>query len=427
MTWIGINEMILKSLVVAALYLIIYLWFLYLLRKPRLWLPVSMRDKLIGILLLAVLNGYISISGAVVDLWILFISVTGIALLFYIIAAPAYALLPSRPLLVQFIAWNAPRIEIGLLLPALILLFYVSNLKLRALLITTILIESFWYLRLWMKQRYKKAKTLDEHSLLVLKAQANSDIKRFAKKRHIPELQIVQEQISWLGCTQQSFPCPMDYYVNTLGLNTPPCCLDNMLEMLHRIDSDLAKIGVLHWIEGGTLLGAVRENGNLLAWEDDADISFLLTEENTWQKMVASIKKIARHAHYQVIVFEKIESIYIYYDPPGPWPFNYERTRMRGEIRIDMHGYRVSRSSGNNVVERFTSKGLLQKNRKGKFEMPLELVLPLSVISFAGRKVSCPAKSGDYLEAMYGNYTEVEYTWIENDSANVRRQIDQKR
>ena len=81
----------------------------------------------------------------------------------------------------QFIAWNAPRIEIGLLLPALILLFYVSNLKLRALLITAILMESFWYLRLWMKQRYKKAKTLDEYSLLVLKAQANSDIKRFAK------------------------------------------------------------------------------------------------------------------------------------------------------------------------------------------------------------------------------------------------------
>jgi len=418
--------MILKSLVAAVLYLIIYFWFLHLLRKPRNWIPVSMRDKLVGVLLLTVLSGYISISGAIVDLWILFISVTGIALLFYIIAAPAYALLPPRPLLVQFIARNAPRIEIGLLLPALILLFYVSNLKLRSLLITAIFIESFWYLRLWMKQRYKKAKTIDEHSLLVVKAQANGDIKRFAKKHRIPELQTVQEQIDWLGCTQQSFPCPMDYYVNTLGLNTPPCCRDNLLEMLHRIDSDLAKIGVLHWIEGGTLLGAVRENGNLLAWEDDVDISFLLTEENTWQKMVASINKIARHAHYQVIVFEKIEEIFIHYDPPRLWPFNYERTRMRGEIRIDLMGYRLSRSNGNNVVERFTKKGLLQKNRKGKFEIPSELVLPLSVIPFNGGKVSCPAKPGDYLEAMYGNYTDVEYTWIEEVAANARRQIDQK-
>jgi len=77
-------------------------------------------------------------------------------------------------------------------------------------------------------------------------------------------------------------------------------------------------------------------------------------------------------------------------------------------------------------VERFTTKGLLQKNRKGKFEMPSELVLPLSVISFAGRKVSCPAKPGDYIKAMYGNYTEVEYTWIKEDAANARRQIDQK-
>ncbi len=185
MTWIGIIEMLIKSLVAAVLYLIIYFWFLYLLRKPRLWLPVSMRDKLVGVLLLTVLSGYISISGAVVDLWIMLISVTGIALLFYIIAAPAFALLNPKPLLVQFIARNASRIESGLLLPALILLFYVSNLKLRSLLITAILIESFWYLRLWMKQRYKKAKTLDEHSLLVLKAQTNGDIKSFAKKhRH---------------------------------------------------------------------------------------------------------------------------------------------------------------------------------------------------------------------------------------------------
>jgi hypothetical protein len=78
MTWIGITDMILKSLVAAALYLIIYFWFLYILRKPRLWLPVSIRDKLVGVLLLTVLSGYISISGAVVDLWMLFISVTSI-------------------------------------------------------------------------------------------------------------------------------------------------------------------------------------------------------------------------------------------------------------------------------------------------------------------------------------------------------------
>ncbi len=71
---------------------------------------------------------------------------------------------------------------------------------------------------------------------LTIFSQANGDIKSFAKKHRIPELQIVQDRINWLGCTQQSFPCPMDYYVNTLGLNTPPCCRDNLLEMLHRID-----------------------------------------------------------------------------------------------------------------------------------------------------------------------------------------------
>ena len=112
MTWIGINEMILKSLVAAALYLIIYFWFLYLLRKPRLWLPVSMRDKLIGVLLLTVLNGYISISGAVVDLWILFISVTGYRPVVLYHSPPRHnALLPSRPLLVQFMPGMHPGLK----------------------------------------------------------------------------------------------------------------------------------------------------------------------------------------------------------------------------------------------------------------------------------------------------------------------------
>jgi phosphorylcholine metabolism protein LicD len=45
----------------------------------------------------------------------------------------------------------------------------------------------------------------------------------------------------------------------------------------------------MHWLEGGSLLGAVRENGNLLAWKDDVDISFLLDDKTTWPTITKAL------------------------------------------------------------------------------------------------------------------------------------------
>ncbi len=49
-----------------------------------------------------------------------------------------------------------------------------------------------------------------------------------------------------------------------------------MAELCHYVASRLRDMGVIHWLEGGNLLGAVRESGRLLAWEDDVDLSWRL-------------------------------------------------------------------------------------------------------------------------------------------------------
>ena len=53
------------------------------------------------------------------------------------------------------------------------------------------------------------------------------------------------------------------------------------------VTSRLTEMHLAHWLDGGTLLGAVRENGGLLAWEDDVDISVYLDENTTWRSLVA--------------------------------------------------------------------------------------------------------------------------------------------
>ena len=61
-----------------------------------------------------------------------------------------------------------------------------------------------------------------------------------------------------------------------LSIRVPPCLKD---------------LNVEHWLEGGSLLGAVRENGNLLAWEDDVDISFLLDDKTTWPTITKALSE----------------------------------------------------------------------------------------------------------------------------------------
>ena len=58
-----------------------------------------------------------------------------------------------------------------------------------------------------------------------------------------------------------------------------------MREISHYVAACLRDIGAVHWLEGGSLLGAVREGGELLEWEDDIDISVLLDAEMSWDRL----------------------------------------------------------------------------------------------------------------------------------------------
>ncbi len=197
-----------------------------------------------------------------------------------------------------------------------------------------------------------------------------------------------------------------------------------MKDLCYYVASCLSDMGVVYWLDGGSLLGAVREGGKLLAWEDDVDISVLLDGDTSWESLVTGIAERGARDRYFVDIYEDMAYLTISYDPPRPWPFRWERNRMRGEIRLDLVAFRHAISHGQSVLERRLPKGEMPLTENGGYGVPQEIVLPTSTIKFLGGNIACPNKSGTYMRVLYGDFEEVEFTYIDAAAAASRRQAD---
>ena len=404
--------------ITALLYATAYFQFLHLLRYRRNWLSTSKFEigrcaLSVGVLLIVVsmpTDGFQPLA--------LIVSIAFVTLLFYVIAAPAAAFLPTSPT-IEFLAKHADYAGLSLMPFALAAGILLHNDGLRAMLATAMAIEIIWFVRRRIQDRQRVKIPLSGDALTVLERQADGDMPGFAKKHGIGELERGESLLNWLGCTKLSAPCPFNLYVNRLGLNTAPCCKEHLIALCLYVDRCLTDLGVTHWMEGGTLLGAVREGG-LLAWEDDVDISILLDENTTWDGLASSLLRRATTDGYAIEIFAKHELISIGFDRRAHWPFGYERNRLRGELRVDMSTYREGLSGGKRVLERFTKKARMPVTENGKFGVPYDLVMPTSQLPVFGGAVFAPKDPNTYLQLLYGDYTTVEYTYIEPAAAAKR-------
>ena len=366
---------------------------------------------------------FVSVSSDGTDIQLMIFLAGFITLLFGIIASPAIDFRPGNRPVVEFLANHGDHAGLWMILPAVIAAYALPSAKLLGVLIAAIAIEMAWYLRYrWNNKR--QLYSLGDHDLLVLKTQAKGDIEDFAKQHGIRELKLSADGAQWYGCSKNTLPCAFNLYTNRLGLNTAPCCREHMKDLAYFVSSCLAEMGIVHWLEGGTLLGAVRENGNLLAWEDDVDISFLLDDQSTWTSIVKGISDRSKRHGYFVEISENKAYLGVSYDRPQPWPFRWERYRMRGEIRLDLVAYRRAVSQGEPVLERRTCKGGLPLTESGWFGMPEEIVLPTSTIRFLGDEFPCPNQPQTYLRNLYADYQKVELTYVNAAAAETRRSAD---
>mgnify|MGYP002279990696 FL=1 len=412
----------------AALYVVTYLSLVHLLRYPRQWIRPPSPALLTTAGLATVLVAYISFSTDGLDIATLAVSASFLAVLLLLIAAPAIELnhaagFAPRP--IKFSARHGDYSGLWMLLPALVISFTLTDVKLLAFLVTALLIETWWFLRHWLADRHRRRLyPIEDHDLAVLRAQAQGDIKGFAQRHGIRELVVSDDAVAWRGCNKATRPCPFNLYVNRLGLNTAPCCREHMQTLSRYVTSCLTEMNLPHWLDGGTLLGAVRENGGLLAWEDDIDIAVYLDDTTTWRSFVAGFAERGTKDGYTVEVFKKRGYLSISFNSPGRWPFHWERNRMRGEIRLDLVVYRLSQSYGEWVLERRLKKGTMPLTESGVYGVPRDMVLPVSKINFLGGEMGCPNQPQAYLRVLYGDYDQPDYTYVATASATTRQRVD---
>ena len=409
--------------IAAVLYTATYLSLLYLLRYPRNWRPPSVSTAVATGSMAVVTVIFVSVSPDGMDFGLLFVATGFIVLLFAIIAAPAIDFNPGPRPAVEFLANHGDHAGLWMLPPAVVAGWALPDARLLGVLVAAMIIELAWFLR-HMRNGERRLYPICDHDLLVLKTQAKGNLEGFAKQHGIRELELSDDGFGWRGCGKNTLACHLNLYTNRLGLNTPPCCRDHMKDLCHYVASCLKEMEVVHWLEGGTLLGAVREKGNLLAWEDDVDISVLLDRTTTWDSLAMGLTRRCLRDGYYVDVFKKLGFIAISYDPPWRWPFRWERNRTRGEIRLDLVGFRQAVSYGRPVLERLIPKGAMPLTESGWYGVPEEIVLPTSTVQFLGDDTSCPNRPEEYLRILYGDFEEISYTYVDSAAAEIRSQAD---
>jgi len=414
---------VIAALIAATLYVASYLSFVRLLKYPRNWFSPSLPASLVTGVLATFTVALVVLSADGLDLPALAITAAFFVVVFYIIAAPAIAFRPASRLS-EFLAKHGEHAGLWLLGPALVAGLAVPNIKLQAVLATAMAIELTWFLRQRRSGRRRRLYPLNDHDRAVLEAQAKGDLVPFQRRNGIRELVLSEGTVSWNGCGKRTPPCPFNLYVNRLGLNTAPCCREHMKDLTHFIAACLSDMGVVHWLEGGSLLGAVREKGALLDWEDDIDISVLLDGDMTWERLATGIAKRGARDGYFVNLFEKKSFISISFDPPQRWPFRWERNRLRGEIRTDITIYRQAISCGEAVLERRSQKGAMPLTESGWYGVPREIVLPTSTIRFLGDDIACPKHAETYLHTLYGDFEKITYTYVDTEAAKIRGSVD---
>lgn len=393
------TNQVIVALIAAALYLATYLSFVHLLRYPRNWHPPGLAESLVTGILAALTVTLVSLSPDGIDRLALAVMVGFFIVVSYIIAAPAIAFRPASRL-VELFAKHADYAGLLLLGPALAAGLAIPNIKLQAVLATAIAIELSWFLRQCWARRRRQQHVLSERDLSVLETQAKGDLAAFQQRHIISELDLKNDAASWRGCGKLTPPCPFNFYVNRLGLNTAPCCREHLKDLSHYVAACLSEMGVVHWLEGGSLLGAVREKGALLDWEDDIDISVLLGDDMTWDRLAAGLVESGARDGYFVDLFAKQGFVSISFDAPKRWPFRWERNRLRGEIRADIAIYRQAVSHGVVVLERQSYKAAMPATESGGFGVPRDVILPTSTIGFLGGDLACPNQSEAYLRML---------------------------
>ncbi|NWY73135.1 FKRP protein, partial [Erithacus rubecula] len=192
----------------------------------------------------------------------------------------------------------------------------------------------------------------------------------------------------WHGCTKDTPRCFGSILAQTpeyllAGRWTPPCCLRALRATARHVLAQLEAAGVRHWLEGGSLLGAVR-SGDIIPWDYDVDVGLYRDDvpKCRWLAAAAATGRPVEDA--RGFVWEKAAE--------GDF-FRVHFSRSN-RLHVDLWPFY---SRGRGVMTKDTWLGHRQD-----VEFPERFLVPLGSVPFAGLSARAPNDPRTFLEFKFG-------------------------
>ena len=247
--------------------------------------------------------------------------------------------------------------------------------------------------RLWKVRQYKRHQLgqvvhipSDPHRKWKVKHLNDERLSIFYRRVGIKAVVQQDGKAEYYGCTKTSSRCfgtiinDMPEYLYQ-GKWTPPCCLRSLRETARYVFGILQKDGMRYWLEGGSLLGAVR-SCDIIPWDYDVDIGIYLDDVSKSSFLVEAEKN--RFSDNEGFVWERATE----------GEFFRVQYSEHNHLHVDIHPF----YSKDGMM---TKKSWFKTHRQDT-EFPEHFLMPLTSILFVGINASAPNNCRKFLEFKFG-------------------------
>jgi hypothetical protein len=185
---------------------------------------------------------------------------------------------------------------------------------------------------------------------------------------------VIPDPPSRSPCTPDTQRC--EFWTWGEDTKRPACCTEHLLELARFVDSALVGRGLVHWLDYGSLLGAVRD-GQLIPWDDDVDFGYLHDDHDL---VVEALVTASSGTTYEIdlatpdVIFVHFSSVNRQHADLFPWDRVDGRLTPRFEAPLAWPG----------ISERES--------------FPARFIEDLEPVSLAGHAFSAPSPVHEFLE-----------------------------
>jgi lipopolysaccharide cholinephosphotransferase len=164
------------------------------------------------------------------------------------------------------------------------------------------------------------------------------------------------------------------------------------IELLYSVNKILKKSNVTYWIEGGTLLGAIRDN-KLIPWDHDLDLGMKFFNQN---QMIKLIKELKKEFYVSVKKFKEKKDLWILGDYRVLKIYPRKNIFFKSDLCLDLFVYYLDKlDSSDEEVYKYVVWDRNAYHKKEFFET-------IEQIEFYGKTIPVPSNPTKFLEVKYG-------------------------